>query len=687
MLTLPAKFAEENSKADKTPALLVQLVDQEISNEQTSQADWAANSLNSQVEWTSSPGDVKLATVTPPIEGQSAYTEGKSVWCYYCWQSFKQNTGAAKSLTKVRITYTYNDTINPTVRCEIWNAAKTTMLGYQDATVPYTGPYGGSKAWLDFNFGTPVTVQDDTTYWIKVYFLSGGGSAHVYWWFTNNTGAYTKGQFDAESNAGSGCGDQPFTNGGDAAFEVHFTGNYYQPSGYIRTQTMDLGETPVGDGEWILEDMQPAGTSLAYQAWASDTGAFGGEETNLGTIQDGQAITVLKRYYRVRADFTATNRSYTPTLQRIKANFFIYRAYADNPVLGYEAALKSVSSLTTTIDTFNASTISQITLKFAFVQSLSNWLATKYPKNKVVKIKAGFIASGFAEADYIDYFWGQVDDWSIDRDDTVSIVVKDYKKEWAVKVPSKWQSVSDDVTWTNQHPIDVMLDLLQNRINVRDSKIDLASFNTVKTALSGWKVTRTITGNPEEADKLLEELRRLCSCFFVPQANGAIKIKRWDPNEAAAESLADGNTRNLTWEANAGALINEYYHYYAWDGAGDNASDFGSLSFNQDSTSKANWDETKAKEMKDKWTKATESAQVTDLAGKIMARYANPPAIINAEMDRRFIALEVGDMVTVTTKRAPSSDMSGITNEKYQIINRNLDFKSDWIKLKLLKAA
>ncbi len=690
MLTLPSKFSEENKKADKVPAILVKLLNQEISNEQTTQADWAANSLNSNVDWTPSPpasGDVILASAAVPNdENQTNNSWGVLqtitslqglVTDNVNWQSFKQTTGGAKTLGVVQ-GYFYKATSSGTMRvsCQIWSAGKASQIGTTVGPTDITSDVG---QWLSFDFSSQgIILQNDTEYWIRFNGSYSGVTANVSYHRYQSTNVYSKGQFDR-------TGTEAGTNLGDLAFIISMTGDYYQASGYIRTQTMDIGEVPIDNGEWIIEDTQPSGTSLAYQAWASDTGAFAGEEVSLGAIHDGAPITVLKRYYRVRADFSATNRSFTPTLQRIKANFDIYETFSDRASLGYEASLMGISALSTTIDTFAASTISQVTLAFGLTPSISGWLASKYPKNKIVKIKAGFIASGFTEADFIDYFWGQVDNWSISKNDEVSLIVKDFKKEWSVNVPIKWQSALDDVVWTNQHHIDVMLDILRNRINVRDSKIDTASFDSVKAALPGWKVTRTITGNPEDANKLLEELRVLTSCFFLPQADGRIRIKRWDSNEAAVDAITDDNTRNFVWEANAGSLINLYQHYYGWDGSGDNASDFGNISINTNPTSQSNWGEAKNRDFKDKWTRPTESSQVTDLSNKIMARYADPPPIINAEVDRSKIYLETGDIVTVSTRRAPSSDMNGISNVKYQIVNRTLDFKNDWIKLKLLR--
>ncbi len=692
MLSLSEKFLTENAKDRNTPALLVDILSHLLSNEQTTQADWAANSGENNVDYTPDPpvsGDVILASAAVPNEENQASDSWGELQVITSlqglvtdnvnWQSFKQTTGGSKTLGMVQ-GYFRQATGSGTMKvsCQIWSAGKAAQIETTIGPVNITSDTG---QWLSFDFSSQgIVLQNDTEYWIRFNGSYSGVTANVSYQRYQSTNVYSKGQFDR-------TGTNPGTSLGDLAFIISMSGSYYQTSGYIRTQTMDLGETPTNEGEWVIEDIQPAGTSLTYQAWTSDTGAFAGEETSLGAIADGVAITVLNRYYRVRADLSTTNQSNTPTLQLIKAQFEIYNTYSDNMSLGYEPAVLSVSSLTTTVDTFEKSTISQIDLAMGLTESVSAWLKTKYPRNKIVKVRAGFVADGWSAADYENYFWGQVEDWRIDPDYEVNLQIQDYAKEWKAKVPEKWESALDDVVWINVHPVDVCLDILRNHINVRDSKLVLGSFEAVKAALPGWKVIRTVTGDTVDADELLQELRILMSCYFIPQADGRIKIKRWDPNEAAVDSLTDDDMANVRWEANAASLINQTHIYYGWDGDGDKAQDFTELRVAPDAASQTNWNELRIKEIKDKWTQPTETSQVQDLESKVLARFANPPSILSCEVVRSRIYLEVGDIVTVTTKKAPSTDMVGISNERYQIINRNLDFKKDAIRLKLLAVA
>ncbi len=131
-------------------------------------------------------------------------------------------------------------------------------------------------------------------------------------------------------------------------------------------------------------------------------------------------------------------------------------------------------------------------------------------------------------------------------------------------------------------------------------------------------------------------------------------------------------------------LINRTSIYFNWDGVGDDAKNFSQLDIGVDGASHADWAEIKTKEIKDKWTRATESAQIAALRGAILTRYANPRPIVSLQTDRSKIHLELGDVVTLTTKRAPSTDLSGVTDMRFQIIGKNLDFMKDVISFKLL---
>lgn len=687
MLTLPSKFADELAKSPNTPSFLVKLEDGTLYNEQTLQADWAANTQASQIDYTTQAGSVVVESwVRPENLTMNTYNKlfakvGDPNNYGEIWQSFKQVATVDVGLVQVKGFFKATSSA-ATVYCALFASNKTTQIG----TTLSASIASNAGAIYTFDFTSQsIVLSSNIEYWIKFWSNGPGPADYFIYCGVTSKNPYPNGQMDYVWKGNL------YTAVGESYFQVITDSGYYKPSGYIRTQTMDVGSTPTNNGEWVIEDIVPTGTTLTYQAWASATGAFAGEETDLGAIVDGDAITNLKRYYRVKATLTANgDQSVSPTLQSIKADFTIFKTYSDNPSLGHETAILSVSSLSSSIDTFKPSTIGQITFSLNLSPSVSNYLATKKPKNKLVQVKAGFVADGFLEEDYIDYSRGQIDDWKITAKDEVTLSVKDFSKEWDVDVPKATGTGLPEITWGTpglDHPIDVMLDILKNHINARDSKILGSSFGTVKTALPNWIVSRTLKEDTVSAKDLMEELRLLTQTYFLPQADGKIKIKRWDAAESPIDTLTDADFISKRWDSDAKQIINRYVHFYGWDGEGDEAADYNTVSIGIDTTSQTNWRETTSKELKDKWTPQTQTAQVADFLDKIMKRYADPPSILQAEVDLRKIALEVGDIVTVTTSRAPSTDMAGIANIKFQIINRNLDYSKRIISLTMLECA
>jgi hypothetical protein len=461
----------------------------------------------------------------------------------------------------------------------------------------------------------------------------------------------------------------------------------YYASGSIETDNIDIGEVPTTIGEWVIEDIVPSGTTLPYTAEYSTTGAWGGEEISIGAIIDGQAITELKRYWRVIASFTTnTARDETPILQSIKADYTSYRRFNRIPDLGYEPLVTSLSSLTSKVDFFKPASIGQISVGIQMTDAVSDWVYADTLYNKIVQVKLGFKYDGFGEADYIHYFTGAIDDWTV-NDRILNLTLKDLSKDWKLPVPSKWEDAGDDETWTNEHHTDVMLDIFQNHINVRDSGLLLDSFATVKAATSGYKVTRTITESPVDAKKLVEELRVLLMAFFLPRGDGKIGIKQFDSTEAIVATFTDDNTTGIKWRANSKDLINRTSLYFNWDGDGEKEADFSEYDPGDDGTSQTEFQEIRPFILKDKWTRTAEATQISGLETKILDQFDNMPSSVTINCDAKDIAYEAGDMVNVTTLEAPGSGGAGIEDEKYLLVSKNLDFLGDKIVFEGLRVA
>ena len=427
---------------------------------------------------------------------------------------------------------------------------------------------------------------------------------------------------------------------------------------------------------------------ITYQAWGSATGAFAGEETNLGFIIDGHAITQLFRYYRVKAFMTSTlDRTKTPTLLGITASFTTFMQLTDTKGLGYNVEIEKdgLSSLTTRIDHFKASTIGEINITTAFSEKLSAFFSVPR-KNHLVKIFQGF--KGLAESDFINYFYGVIGNAPISTGEEVTIDVDDYTTTWEKPVPSKWETIADDVIWVSIHPIDVLIDIFQNYLDVRDIFIDYDSFTAVKESIPTWRVSRTITGGSISGDKLINELRQLMSCFLIPQPDGRVSITQYDPTASAVVSITDDDfilAPGMSYDPQYKELLNHFTTYYGWDGLGTDLDNYTGLDDYTNSASVTAWKEEKHKIIKDNWTPSGNTSQVTARRDVLDGIYGNAPTLLTGSLTRRLLWLEVGDIVNITINRYPKSSGYGITDKKFLLIKRNYNYNKGNIGVSFLE--
>lgn len=701
-ITLPEKFETELEKIEREPSILLYLTEGFLSNTQTSEGDWTANSSESNVDYATIKGSVILDTIATPDFSQlttdaNIVIHAGPTGSNPLWQSFQQTSGNSHKLNTVSI-YAGSSGSNGTLVCEIWDAAKGTQYG---STLTRNIPYPGVSA-VDFDFtADDITIATATTYYIKLYGSGTNWTVVTY----NTAGGYAGGQLNDTLGYIVGAGN-------DTKFAVTFKTPYYQASGTIETQNMTLDSTPAVDGEWIIYDQENDET-ITYNAEGSATGAWGGEEVNLGAIVDGQAITGTKyKYYRVTASLSTADVYTTPELQEITVSFETRLKLSDNDALGYEPSIKTVSSLTTKIGDFENTTVGQLTVKLARTTAVETYFLSGsiYPKNKPAVLKFGFIVDNFeggdfdlnmTEAEYMTFFTGVIDNYRVDASDWITVTIKDAITQLDVEIPVSTAAggpptapTTTPKVYTALHPIAVMEDILQTQVNIRDSQIDLQSFTDAETSLGvGWLVSRTLNAEQENAKEMLEELRKLMNCYLIPKPDGKISIKEWDAAEAQADAWTDADYMVISWDRNSKELVNQVSVYFDWQDYADltpqedDYADFNNLIIDVDSTSVANYGETKERIRKDKWTRAAQSANVDTYTAALIARYKNPPGIIDVKMDMKKLKYEVGDIIDITSARPIGSGLGGLTNEHFQIINKNLDFQRGTLTFKLLQVA
>ena len=152
-------------------------------------------------------------------------------------------------------------------------------------------------------------------------------------------------------------------------------------------------------------------------------------------------------------------------------------------------------------------------------------------------------------------------------------------------------------------------------------------------------------------------------------------------------TFTDDNTTGIRWKANSKDLINRTSLYFDWDGAGEKESDFAEYDPGDDTASQTKFQEIRPYILKDKWTDVAEATQISGLETKILDQFDDMPSKVTINCDAKDIAYEAGDMVGVTTLEAPGNGGAGITDEKYLLISKNLDFLGDKIVFEGLKVA
>lgn len=675
MITLPPKFAIENEKSESEPAVIVKIGDSILENIQSSQGDWTNNSSETQVDFSSFPGDVILESDAIPNEEnltgttQALLLDFATVFEADAKQTFKHQTGDDKTLGVVSIKILIlNNNSTMDIRVEI--------LGH-GALIQTAAYNAGNPVVLVYDFTSlNILIPNDTEFTFKVD-VSQAGINNSCFIIYQNSDVYPRGEFTYTVNLQT---PEPPAVLGDLNFSITLLGDYFKSTGTITTQIIDLGETPSNDGEFIIEDIQTEGT-ITHSARGSTDG-FSGSDVSIGSISDGDIISGgdIFRYYKITSILTGTNLSLTPVLQSVGVSFVNYISISNKSFLGFEPSVKKISSLTTEIDDFNLSTIGQITITIGQTPLISNYFDTNFAKNKPVQILQGYVAPGFAESDYLLFYKGIIDDWKM-TEDIFSVTIKDNSTSWKVDIPRDESSAGNQTggTFTSlvavaENHADVMLDILQNQINARDAEIDIGSFEVAKSARPAYVVTRTVSGDDQQsADDLMNQLRILVGGYFIPQANGQIKIKLFDRDEATIGELTEQDFLvRPNWERNIKALINKTFIEFDFD---TGLETYGHVFIGIDVASQSNFVTVESFELQDNWTLddvgGQGEIQMNDLTNRILTRYADPPSKFSAKIDRKKIAWEVGDMVLITTKQSPSSDLTGVTQEKYQIIRKN----------------
>lgn len=127
--------------------------------------------------------------------------------------------------------------------------------------------------------------------------------------------------FTTQDDFLQGFGSQIDMEASPGSVVIALNGGPYFATGTYEL-VVDMDQQPERDGYWTLTDTTPADSTVTYEAWASETGHFMGEEMPIGAVIDTDDITLKTRYYKIKATLTAaTGLAQTPSIDAITITF------------------------------------------------------------------------------------------------------------------------------------------------------------------------------------------------------------------------------------------------------------------------------------------------------------------------------------------------------------------------------
>lgn len=588
MITVPEKFANEARLARSKPTAVIGFVKAPLSAEASFASHWNAAIASSNVAVVGNELHLAKTLATTGVSQTSA-TSNFSLPMQFEFRSLRGGGGSYVWSDDVRVilqSFTvpvkgYLDKIKVRLAKVLGTDRSTLYIALSDSNeAPLEEPISFSSSlvsnpgtWIEADFSARNRRLDPGTY--KVFVTQSAvaqeGSADILSAFVGSPDPYAGGSFRYGNNVVPSTFDLANS---DLTFEVTMLPRY-QSTGSISIK-LDLGLTPADPGEWVLEDIRDDGSSISYQAWSSATGAFAGEETNLGTIVDGQTISNLKRYYKVTATLTASaDNLTTPKVLKIKGNFDIWDRYClkDSALVYKDTPLPpivvSVPQIQYQIDILEGkASISKVSVDFLDDGFLEEAIVNYYLRNNEIVIYIGFDADGWGFEDYIQFWRGNIVDWKR-RPGIITLECAD----WAV-LSKKDIPVEDSTTGAiiplayDAHPMDIEKDILQNKINMRDSQIHFQSIDDAKASanLTGWRFLRTIS-KPSDAWKFLQEINQNCGVVLIPREDGKLYAYLFDTATAHVAEFGDNEVklRSASFDARMEqTLINQAIVYYGF---------------------------------------------------------------------------------------------------------------------------
>lgn len=306
--------------------------------------------------------------------------------------------------------------------------------------------------------------------------------------------------------------------------------------------------------------------------------------------------------------------------------------------------VKSVTSVQNKIDPKKGvTTRGSVTFTISGKDYINRIIQNVFFLNKKVTMKEGFVADGYAFADYAEIFVGRITDWKRNGDEMTFTVTDDVGAEGDKQLPIKNNKDTQFIDYRNFNPVDIMIDLQTVQADVLVARLDIAKYESERdTWLPGVIFNRVLT-KPKKLNALLDELMRETNSFIIHDGTlGSFKVFAPTVPGQVIQEFSEVELNEFKVES---GYVNNFFNVivFAYDykeTGSDNYEDYETFLIVGDVDSQADieWDKSPEKIIKSKWLRSITWGEPTNITGVTIYQVST--------------ANDVGDGVIVFDKNA-----------------------------------
>lgn len=716
MITTNATFDAANLKKSRKPVYIAQMEKDYLSALLTDYAQWLSGSGG---DFLSEPGSLKIIPAamdvmsrvtgygTPYITLDSGAPETSAV-------CLRLKTSLTTVMTALKLEARYiTPGTTPGLNLEVYEATDT--IGGNENNL-WSFVLDGSTAYnaltnsfttLTFTLASPVTLEANKTYYIKLVLADDTVSAEVKQWNPNeNVFGTHKGYHEGALELGKfWFGNDDNIDLSTQFFDGKIWCKYLELEGYgsygnVHTSTWvpvknqeGSNTAPSASGQLRLSASLPGGTSLSVQVYGDADGSDPGQ-VNLGTIADGGTVSPYA-WYKAIITMSTTIWSVTPIVQAVQYYFPITEkiCFHDDAFDTYRPILGDMPSFETEVNPLDCkSSLSIAQLDVAThaegVNKTQSWIeqfiSNYYILSGELNIYFGF--SDIPENNFIKYQQGVLNGYQ-DMDGFIRLMFRDQMH--LLKDPLVIDINQDlpSLVYLDQKPMQVRLDLISRVVPKR--LLNETSFTDIETAFySGWRVSRPILKSENSVKNLDDELALLLGCPVIQKEDGKLYcINLFDEVTPVSATFDDDNSDeigrcefNFDKRINVARVRRGYWDLNTYEEAADK---YYEVSLDANSVSRTG--RNKEYLLDNKWltldTQVGGYYQSQLVAERFTGFFAYGMWILHRKTSDQFMYVQAGDFVNVTGNQILYKAISNPSTKRGVIIRKNplpSTFEIEW---------